>query len=137
MELDKFDLKILQSLQTNARQPTARLAEDVGLSASPTWERIRKLEGAGVLRGYHADVAVEHITQLVHILVPVSLASHRAEDFRRFEQEVLGIPEVVECWAVGGEVDYLLRFIVPNIGNYQELIERALGADVGIERYWT
>lgn len=137
MKFDKFDLKLLQALQVNGRQPTARLAEELGLSPSPTWERMRKLEEAGVLRGYHADVAIERITQFIHVIVSVTLATHRAQDFRRFEQAVTTIPEVVECWAVSGEVDYVLRFVVADIPAFQDVIERALRADVGIERYWT
>lgn len=137
MKLDKFDLRILEALQSDGRLPTARLADQVGLTSSPTWERVRKLEEAGVLRGYHADVALERLAQLTHIIVPVALESHRTQDFRRFEQAVAQIPEIVECWAVGGEVDYVLRFVVANIDAYQAAIEKALRADLGIERYWT
>jgi Lrp/AsnC family transcriptional regulator of ectoine degradation len=137
MKLDKFDLKILEALQGDGRLPTARLADEVGLTSSPTWERVRKLEEAGILRGYHADVAVERLTQLTHIIVPVTLDTHRAPDFRRFEQAIAAIPEIVECWAVGGEVDYVLRFVVSNIEAYQAAIERTLKADLGIERYWS
>jgi len=137
MKLDKFDLRILEALQTDGRLPTARLADQVGLTSSPTWERVRKLEQTGVLRGYHADVAVERLSQLTQLIVSVELENHRASDFRRFEQAIAAIPEVVECWAVGGEVDYMLRFVVSNIDAYQAAIEKALHADLGIERYWT
>lgn len=137
MKLDKFDLKILRALQADGRQPTARVAEEVGLSASPTWERVRKLEEAGVLRGYHADIAIEELATLTHVIVQVTLESHRAENFIRFEQAIATIPEVVECWAVGGEVDYVLRCVVSNIDSYQQVIERVLHAELGIQRYWT
>lgn len=137
MKLDKFDVKILQSLQSNGRQPTARLADEVGLTPSPTWERVRKLEQDGVLRGYHADIAVELLADVTHIIVSVSLEKHRSQDFRRFEQVVAETPEIVECWAVGGDVDYILRFVASDIAAYQDLMDRALRAEVGIERYWT
>ncbi len=137
MKLDKFDIQILAALQADGRMPTARLAEEVGLTASPTWERVRKLEEAGILRGYHADVVIEKLTQLTHVIVPVALESHRAPDFRRFEQAINAMPEVVECWAVGGEVDYVLRFVVADIDAYQEMIEKTLNAGLGIARYWT
>lgn len=137
MKLDKFDLKILEALQGDGRLPTARLADQVGLTASPTWERVRKLEEAGVLRGYHADVAVERLTQVTHVMVTITLEAHRAQDFRRFEQAIAQIPEIVECWAVGGGVDYILRFVVTHIDSYQAAIERLLQANLGIERYWT
>jgi Lrp/AsnC family transcriptional regulator of ectoine degradation len=137
MKLDKFDLKILEALQSDGRMPTARLAEHVGLSSSPTWERVRKLEEAGVLRGYHADVAVEELAQVTAVVVPITIENHRAQDFRRFEAAVAKIPEIVECWAVGGGVDYVLRFIVRTVDDYQALMERLLQADLGIQRYWS
>lgn len=137
MKLDRFDLKILEALQAEGRLPAARLAERVGLSSSPTWERVRKLEECGVLRGYHADIAVEQLAQVTTVVVPVVLENHRAQDFRRFEQLIEKTPEIIECWAVGGGVDYVLRFLVPNIDAYQALIEQLLHADVGIQRYWS
>ncbi len=137
MKLDNFDLKILEALQVDGRIPTARLADNVGLSSSPTWERVRKLEEAGILRGYHADIAIERLAQLTHVLVPVTLENHRAPDFRRFEQAIAAVPEIVECWAVGGKIDYVLRFVVASIDAYQAAIERALGSELGIARYWT
>lgn len=137
MKLDKFDLKILAALQGDGRMPTSRLAQQVGLSSSPTWERVRRLEESGVVRGYHADLAAERLGPLSIIVVPVSLENHRDQDFRRFEQAIAKIPEVVECWAVGGGVDYVLRFMTPSIGAYQALIEKLLQADLGIQRYWS
>lgn len=137
MKLDKFDLKILRVLQADGRQPAAKLGEAIGLTPSPTWERVRKLEQSGIVRGYHADIAIEQLSQFTHIIVSVMLASHRTQDFRRFEEAVAGIPEIVECWAVGGETDYVLRFVCAGSGTWQEAIERALQGDLGIERYWT
>lgn len=137
MKLDKFDLKILEALQADGRTPTARLADRVGLTSSPTWERVRKLEEAGILRGYHADVAIERLAQATHVIVSISLENHRAQDFRRFEQAITQLPEVIECWAVGGEVDYILRFVVAHVDSYQKAIEKVLQANLGIERYWT
>lgn len=137
MKLDKFDLKILQALQSDGRLPTARLAEELGLTSSPTWERVHRLEEAGIVRGYHADLAIERLTQLTHVIVPVALESHRASDFRRFEQGIADIPEIVECWAVGGEMDYVLRFVVTGIDAYQTAVEKVLHAELGVARYWT
>jgi Lrp/AsnC family transcriptional regulator, regulator of ectoine-degradation genes len=137
VKLDKFDLRILEALQADGRLPAVRLAEQVGLSSSPTWERIRKLEEAGIVRGYHADLAVERLTSLTTIIVPVALENHRAHDFQRFEQAIEKIPEIVECWAVGGGVDYVLRFAAPSIEAYQAMFEQLLRADLGIQRYWS
>ena len=137
MKLDKFDLEILDALQSDGRLPTARLAEQVGLTTNPTWERVRKLEAAGVLRGYHADLAMEGLAPLTVVIVPIVLESRRAQDCKHFEQVIEKIPEVVECWAVGGEVDYVLRIVAPAIDDYQLLIERLLCRDLGIQRYWS
>lgn len=137
MKIDKFDLKILEALQADGRLPAARLAEQVSLTSSPTWERVRKLEEAGILRGYHADIAVERLTRAVTIIVLVALESHRAQDFKRFQQAIAAIPEIVECWEVGGGSDYVMRVVVRNIEAYQALIERLLQAELGIQRYWS
>lgn len=137
MKLDKFDLKILDALQADGRLPTARLADKVGLSSSPTWERVRKLEAAGVLRGYHADVAIEQLAHVTTIIVPITLENHRESDLRRFELAIEKIPAIVESWAVGGGVDYVLRFVVRTIDDYQVIIEQLLRAELGIQRYWT
>ena len=71
MKLDKFDLKILRVLQADGRQPAAKLGEAIGLTPSPTWERVRKLEQSGIVRGYHADIAIEQLSQFTHIIVSV------------------------------------------------------------------
>lgn len=137
MKLDRFDVKILEALQDDGRMPTARLAEKIGLTSSPTWERVRRLEDEGVLRGYHADIATEKFRELTQVLVPVALEHHRAQDFKRFEQAVARIPEIVACWAVAGEVDYMLHFVVSDVRSYQAVIDETLGADLGIRQYWS
>jgi Lrp/AsnC family transcriptional regulator, regulator of ectoine-degradation genes len=137
MKLDRFDVKILEALQEDGRMPMARLAERIGLTPSPTWERVRRLEQSGVLRGYHADIAADRLKQLTYVIVPVTLENHRASDFRRFEQAVARIPQIVACWAVGGEVDYMVHFVVADMTSYQAVIEATLNADLGIRKYWT
>ncbi|HET6629493.1 MAG TPA: Lrp/AsnC family transcriptional regulator [Woeseiaceae bacterium] len=137
MKLDKFDLKILEILRKDGRMPAAHLGNLVGLTSSPTWQRVRRLEKAGLIRGYHADIAIERLGKIVTVIVPVTLENHRAPDFRRFEQAIGKIPEIVECAAVGGGVDYVLRFVVPNIERYQEIVDELLQGDLGIHRYWT
>lgn len=137
MKLDRFDLKILEILQEDGRIPTARLAEQVGLTPSPTWERVRKLEKAGIIRGYRAEVAIDQLAPTTMVIVPVTIENHRAQDFRRFEQAIEKVPQIVEYWAVGGGVDYVLRFVVHNIDEYQSLIERLLNEELGIQRYWS
>ncbi len=137
MKLDKFDVRILSTLQQQGRLANARLADVVGLSSSATWERVQRLERNGFIRGYHADIAIGRIPEVAQVVVPVVLSKHRANDFRRFEQAVSEVDEVAECLAVGGGVDYVLRFVVADAGRYQELMDQLLSADIGIERYWS
>jgi Lrp/AsnC family transcriptional regulator of ectoine degradation len=137
MKLDRFDVCILDALQSDGRMPATRLADRIGLSVSPTWERVRKLEKNGIVRGYHADVAIESITGLSHVIVTVALEKHRAESFRRLEEAVAATPEITACWAVGGTIDYVLHFVVPDIGDYQAVIDRTFREDLGIRQYWS
>jgi Lrp/AsnC family transcriptional regulator of ectoine degradation len=137
MKIDELDLKILEALQGDGRMSTARLAQQVGLTSSPTWERVHKLEDAGILRGYQAQVAVEELVPITMVIVLVALESHRREDFRRFQQAIDKIPQIVECWEVGGGSDYVLRFVVRSIEEYQALIEQLLQAEIAIHRYWS
>lgn len=137
MKLDKFDIKILEILGKDGRIPAAQLGKRVGLTSSPTWQRVRRLEEAGLIRGYRAEIAVERLAKIVTVVVPVSLESHRAHDFRRFEQAIEKIPEIVECAAVGGGVDYVLRFVVPTVERYQAIVDELLQGDFGIGQYWS
>lgn len=137
MKLDAYDVKILSTLQRHGRMTKLKLAEEIHLSPSPCWERLRRLEASGIIRGYRAEVAIERLVQVSTIWVEVRLSSHHAEDFERFDAAVRLVPEIVECYAVGGGVDYLLRVVCRDIEHYQQLIEELLAAAIGIERYFT
>lgn len=137
IRLDDRDLQILAILQTEGRITKTELAERVNLSPTPCWERLKRLEDAGVIEGYGARVALNVLGPLSVIFMQAELASHRREDFDRFEETVLGLPEAVECWAVGGGMDYLLKFVCRDIDAYQHLVERLLEADIGLKRYFT
>jgi Lrp/AsnC family transcriptional regulator of ectoine degradation len=136
MNIDRLDLRILSCLQQDGRMSTARLAERIGLTPSPTFKRIRGLEETGLLRGYRAELAVECLPPLARLIVSVSLANHRMQDFRDFEAAVARAPEVVACWAVGGDVDYMLHLVVANADAAQgrETLETILGTDLGISK---
>lgn len=135
--LDPIDLKILSVLQKEGRLTKAALAERVGLSPTPCWERLRRLEKDGFIRGYRADVAVEKLAPLTTVMVEITLKQHRYEDFERFERQVRRIDEVVECHATGGGIDYLLKIVARDVDTYQRLIDGLLMADIGIDRYFT
>ncbi|HTK36379.1 MAG TPA: Lrp/AsnC family transcriptional regulator [Caulobacteraceae bacterium] len=137
MKLDAIDLRILEAVQRDGRITKVGLAEAVGLSPTPCWLRLRRLEKAGVITGYHARIAPRAIAPVVSVVMEVTLSNHRATDFDRFERVVATVPEIVACWAVGGGVDYILKFMAPSIDAYQRLIDGLLEQDLGIARYFT
>ncbi|WP_113158993.1 Lrp/AsnC family transcriptional regulator [Brucella pseudogrignonensis] len=137
LKLDAVDLRILEAVQENARITKIALAEKVGLSPTPCWLRLRKLEEAGVVIGYHARIAFRKIAPIAHIMVQITLGNHRQSDFDRFERAISVIPEIVSCWSVGGGVDYFLMIMARDVDAYQRLIDRLLDQNIGIERYFT
>lgn len=137
MKLDAIDLKILDAVQKDGRITKLKLAETVGLSATPCWLRLRKLEKAGLIAGYHARLAPRRLAPFATVLLEVTLANHRQADFDRFERAVTDLPEVLACWSVGGGVDYILKIVARDIDAYQRMVDRLLSADIGIDRYFT
>ncbi len=136
-KLDATDLKILDAIQRDGRITKLKLAEQVGLSPTPCWMRLARLEKAGIVTGYHARVSVRAIAPVTSVLVEVTLANHRQADFERFERVVRDTPEIVACWSVGGGVDYLLKVMTRDIDAYQRLIDSLLEREIGIDRYFT
>jgi Lrp/AsnC family transcriptional regulator of ectoine degradation len=137
MRLDATDLRILAEIQREGRITKLALAERVGLSPTPCWTRLRRLEAAGVISGYHARVALRLIGPVAIVLVEVTLGAHRQADFDRFERAVRDVPEIVACWSVGGGVDYLLKVVAPDVDAYQRLVDALLEREIGIARYFT
>lgn len=137
LKLDRIDLNILAALQRDGRMTKLDLAAAVNLSASACWERLRRLEKSGVISGYVATVDPAKVGRFVTVLVTVALKSHRQADFARFEGAVLKEPAIVACDAVGGGIDYLLRVVASDLAAYQELVDRLLNAELGIDRYFT
>jgi Lrp/AsnC family transcriptional regulator of ectoine degradation len=136
-KLDAIDIRILDAIQRDGRITKLALAEAVGLSPTPCWMRLRKLEKAGIVTGYHARVAMRQIAPVATVLMEVTLGNHRQADFDRFEKSVRDIPEVVACWSLGGGVDYLLKVMTRDIDAYQRLVDGLLGREIGIDRYFT
>jgi DNA-binding Lrp family transcriptional regulator len=136
-KLDRIDIKILAELQRNGNITNANLAAAVGLSASPCLQRVKRLESAGVILGYGAHVNVAKVTSIVSVFTEIMLHDHRREDFVRFEANVRDFDEITECHLVSGGYDYLLKFVVKDIGHYQEVIERLLDRNLGIEKYFS
>ena len=136
-KLDAIDLKILDAIQRDGRITKLALAERVGLSPTPCWMRLARLEKAGVISGYHGRVAMRLIAPVATVLMEVTLANHRQADFDKFERVVRDTPEIVACWSVGGGVDYLVKVMARDIDAYQRLVDSLLEREIGIDRYFT
>lgn len=137
LRLDDRDIKILTILQREGRIPKAALAERVNLSATPCWERLRRLEEAGIIESYQAQISLKAFGPVTTVFVQIEIENHRSEDFARFERAIASIPEVVECWAVGGGMDYICKLIVRHLDDYQRLINDLLAQEIGIKRYYS
>ncbi|AJD50642.1 Lrp/AsnC family transcriptional regulator of ectoine degradation [Thalassospira sp. MBR-102] len=137
IRLDDQDLKILLTLQREGRITKVKLAEAVNLSPSPCWERLKRLEDLGVISGYHAHINLEMLVKPTLVMTEVTLRHHQHEDFAIFEKAVQDIPEIVECYALGGGVDYMLKVLCRDVDAYQRLIDGLLIAGIGIDRYFT
>jgi Lrp/AsnC family transcriptional regulator len=132
--MDEIDKKILGCLQNDATMPVADVAERVGLSTTPCWRRIQKLEEAGVIRARVALLDGVQLNVGVTVFVAVRTNEHNIEWYERFAKAVADIPEVVEFYRMSGEIDYMLRVVVPDIAAYdavyKNLIDRVSLTDV-------
>ncbi|MGB3312788.1 MAG: Lrp/AsnC family transcriptional regulator, partial [Albidovulum sp.] len=137
MKLDKRDLQILSILSREGRITKSELAARINLSATPCWERLRRLEEAGIITGYRAEIELRKIAPHVTVFVVAELESHRALRMRAFEDAMAAYDEVVACWALGGSFDYLLQVVTRDIDSYQRLIDRMLAEGLGLSRYFT
>jgi Lrp/AsnC family transcriptional regulator len=126
MVIDDFDRKILTILQEDAARPIADIAKQVGLSPTPCWRRIRALEEAGIIRRRVALLERRKLNIGVTVFVAVRTNQHNQEWLERFARAVDSIPEVVEFYRMAGEVDYLLRVVVPDIAAYDQVYKRLI-----------
>ncbi|KQB53871.1 AsnC family transcriptional regulator [Pseudomonas endophytica] len=136
-KLDRYDLKLLRILAEDGRITKSSLAEAINLSVTPAWERVRKLEALGLIKGYRAQIDWNAVFKSQQVLVEITLARHTAQDMRRFEHRMNEAAEVAFCYATGGGVDYLAMIQAPDIDHYQRFIDQLLLDDLGIERYFT
>jgi Lrp/AsnC family transcriptional regulator of ectoine degradation len=137
IKLDKRDLHILSVLSREGRITKSELAARVNLSATPCWERLKRLEEAGIITGYRAEVELRKIAPHVTVFVVAEVESHRAERLRAFEEAMADYDEITSCWALGGGFDYLLQIVTRDIDSYQRLIDRILASGLGLSRYFT
>ncbi|MCX5515808.1 AsnC family transcriptional regulator [Kaistia algarum] len=136
-KLDAVDVRILTLLQSNGRIKKVDLAAAIGLSLSSCWDRLQKLEKAGYVRGYNTEIDLARLIKTELIVTTLSLQYHTSAHFMRFEQVVKNIPEIINCYAVGGGIDYVLQIVARSIGHYQEVIDDLLAREIGISVYFT
>lgn len=137
LRLDERDLAILSVLSTEGRIAKADLARRVNLTPTPLWERLKRLEDAGVVRGYRAEIALAKIVPHVEIFVTVELAGHTPAHFQAFEAAVARFDAITAAWSLGGGIDYLLHVVARDIDAYQRLVDTLLASRAGIARYFT
>jgi Lrp/AsnC family transcriptional regulator, regulator of ectoine-degradation genes len=133
IQLDRIDLKILAALQLDGRMTNLKLAESVGLTATPCLQRVRRLEAAGYIRSYEAVVDMARLTPHLLAFIQIRLASQRFEDVKRFERYVRSSPLILECYRIGAEFDYLLKSVTRDVNQHRELVDELLGDEVGVQ----
>ena len=133
-DLDRTDRSILHELQLDGRITNAQLAELVNLSESACLRRVRALEASGLLRGYVALIDQSSAGYPDNVFVTITLQSQQQSDLARFEAEVNAIPEVMECYLMSGDADYLLRVIVADARDYERIHSQHLTRLPGVAR---
>lgn len=125
-DLDTFDLRLLAALQRAGRSPNAALAEQVGLSASQVSRRLARLEADGVIAGYAALLKPEAVGLSVMAFSSVSLERHAEELVLGLERAVAARPEILDCWSVTGEADFVLRIVAPDLRAFADFLSQHL-----------
>jgi len=124
--LDELDRTILATLQEEGRITNVALAQRVGLTAPPCLRRMRALEEAGVIRGYHAELDAAALGYGIMVFALVSLKSQAEADLRGFEAHVAGLPEVRECHMLNGEIDFILKIVAHDLQSFQSFLTSKL-----------
>jgi Lrp/AsnC family transcriptional regulator len=124
--LDSFDRKILDCLQDDADMPLAKIAAKVGLSTTPCWRRINRLQAEGIIRARVALLNRRALNAAVTVFVAVRTAQHNAQWLARFAKAIASFPEVMDCYRMSGEIDYLIRLALPDIDAYDAFYKRLI-----------
>lgn len=132
-DLDRNDLRILDLLQEHGAWSAAEVAEKLGMTTSTCWRRISRLEELGVIRRRVALVDREKVGLPVTVFSQVKLSGHGPEALARFEQSVRGHPEILECYTLMGETDFLLRIVCPSIQAYEAFFLDQLSRFPGVQ----
>ncbi|MBY5608592.1 Lrp/AsnC family transcriptional regulator [Rhizobium leguminosarum] len=137
MEFAPGDIRILKALQGDGRLTNQELAERVGMSTSPCWRRVKKLEEAGVIRGYQAVVDRRAVGLGVLAFVRVQIDTHSHDEAERFEREVGELEAVIACYSVAGGADFLLQVVAADLDSYAEFAMTVIRRLPGIKEMHT
>ena len=131
-KLDSIDLKILTELQADGRINNVELSRRAKITAPPCLRRMRALEKAGYIQGYHADLDAKSLGFEVTGFAFVGLASQHDQDLKAFEEHVRGWPNVRECFMLSGEVDFILKIVAKDLSGFQSFITETLTAEKNV-----
>ena len=133
IELDRIDRKILAALQADARLTNQALSEAVALSPSACHARVRRLEKAGVIQGYHARLDPFRLSGVV-LFAEVTLKAHGSDELARFDEAIAAVPQIVEATHVSGAYDYLLKVVVADLPEWTRIAARLTASAAGADR---
>ncbi|AVB24748.1 MULTISPECIES: Lrp/AsnC family transcriptional regulator [Pseudomonas] len=118
--LNPTDVRILTALQQDGRITNQTLADQIGMSASPCWRRVRQLEEHRYIQGYRAVLDRRKIGLGVMVFIRISIDSHSEAEARKFEKEVMQLEDVVACYSIGGDADFLLQVVAPDLDSFAD-----------------
>lgn len=133
IDLDRIDLRILEVLQRDSSLSAAEVAERVGLSQSPCWRRINRLQELGVIRERVAHLDAKRLGLNVQVFAQVKLSAHGRQSLPEFEASIREFPEVLECYTLMGEVDFLLRIVTRDVETYEQFFRNHLSQLPGVQ----
>ena len=137
IDLDDIDKQIIALLQENARLSNREIAKRVGLTATPTIERVKRLEREGVIKGYTAVLEKEKVGKGMTVFVKVTLSVHQMSLLDEFIEAIQGIPEILSCYHTTGQTDFLLRVVATDIADYERLLRDKLTTLPDVQRLET
>lgn len=131
-KIDRVDAQILERLQQDGRLSNAKLADQMSLSETPCWRRLKRLEATGIIQGYQAVLDRRELGLGVMAFVQLECTAHDAEVTRRFEQAIQASPNVLACHNTTGEADFLLQVVARDLDDYSRFVETVLRALPGV-----
>ncbi|MFT4536821.1 MAG: DNA-binding Lrp family transcriptional regulator [Saprospiraceae bacterium] len=132
--IDAIDRRIIHKLQQNGKETMKEIADSLGMSTTPVYERIKKLEREAYIEGYTAIVNKEKMGFQLVVFCTVTLESHHTDFIEQFESDIKSLPEVMECYHIAGMFDYLLKIYATDMADYQKFITQKLAAISNIGR---